>query len=95
MPLPHIKTFCCAKCKATGAACLNPAAYGMPVCRYHGARSSTSIRRGAEHGRYKTGEFTQASKADYRKGALRLMELERMAFDIGLIRTRKAGRKPK
>lgn len=95
MPLPNIKTFCCAKCKATGVRCLNPAAYGMPVCRYHGAKEPDSIRRGVEHGRYTSGEFTKASKEASRQASVRLMDLENMGFCLGLMtgeRTR--GRKP-
>ena len=42
MPLPCIRTNaakqCHARTKATGKQCLNPAAYAMAVCRFHGAR---------------------------------------------------------
>ena len=95
MPLPNVKRFCHATCKATGKMCLNPAAFGMPVCRYHGAKKPQSIRHGAAHGRYKTGEFTQVSKLAYRQGADRILEIEEVAFNAGLLRTRMAGRKPK
>ena len=95
MPLPNIKKFCCAKCKATGIRCLNPAAYGMPVCRYHGAKKPDSIRCGAAHGRYKSGEFTKASKEAARQASVRLMDLENIGFKLGMMtgeRTR--GRRP-
>jgi hypothetical protein len=95
MPLPRIKKFCCATCKATGVACLNPAAYGQAVCRYHGARPPSSIQRGADHGRYKTGYYTQASKATHRATAARLMDLEEIGFRLGfMVGNRTPGRKP-
>ena len=95
MPLPHIKAFCCAKCKATGNPCRNPAAFGMRVCRYHGAKRPASVLYGAAHGRYKSGVFTKASKKASRQASIRLMDLENMGFSLGMMtgeRTR--GRKP-
>ena len=95
MPLPRIKKFCCATCKATGVACLNPAAFGQAVCRYHGARPTKSIQRGTDHGRYKDGYYTQDAKATHRATAARLMGLEEIGFRLGFMtgeRTR--GRKP-
>ncbi len=95
MPLPNVKHFCHATCKATGKACLNPAAFGMPVCRYHGAKRPESVRRGAEHGRYKYGAFTQLAKEEYRQGAMRLMDLENIGFQLGMLSGRRTvGRKP-
>ena len=61
MPLPRIKTFCTATCKATGVACLNPAAFGMPVCRYHGARKPESVARGKAHGQFIHGRAQSGS----------------------------------
>lgn len=95
MPLPHIKTFCCAKCKATGNTCLNPAAFGMRVCRYHGAKKPDAVRRGAAHGRYKSGAFTQTAKDGYRQASVRLMELQNLGFGLGMmLGKRTPGRKP-
>lgn len=94
MPLPNLKTRCTALCRARGDQCWNPAAYGCKTCRYHGAKRPEATRHGDEHGRYKDGEYTQAAKAAYRRSSVRINELEQMAFDAGLIRTRKAGRKP-
>ena len=95
MPLPNVKRFRHATCKATGNNCRNPAAYGMSVCRYHGAKRPKSIRHGAAHGRYKSGEFTKASKKASKQASVRLMDLENMGFQLGMMtgeRTR--GRKP-
>lgn len=95
MPLPHIKKFCCAKCKATGDACQNPAAFGMRVCRYHGAKKPEAVRCGSAHGRYKTGVFTQSTKVAYRQSAVRLAELEVVAFQLGMMTGKRTpGRKP-
>jgi len=95
MPLPRIKKFCCATCKATGVACLNPAAFGQAVCRYHGARRPSSIERGAAHPRFKTGQYTQATKASYKAAVKVLMNLEDIGFRLGLmVGTRTPGRKP-
>ena len=95
MPLPRIKKFCTAKCKATGVTCLNPAAWHQAVCRYHGARPPKSIQRGADHGRYKTGYYTQDAKAEQRAGSTRLMDLEEIGFRLGIMAgKRTTGRKP-
>lgn len=96
MPLRRIKNFCTATCKARQEPCKNPAAFGMPVCRVHGARKPESVARGAEHGRYKTGEFSQTSKAAYRAALIRLAELEAAGFRTGLLTgQRTCGRTPK
>ena len=74
---------------------MNPAAFGQAVCRYHGARPPKSIQRGADHGRYKTGYYTQDAKAEHRAASARLMDLEEIGFRLGFMtgeRTR--GRKP-
>ncbi len=53
MPLPNIlsgKTLRCkAKSRRSKKRCKNPAAYGMSVCRYHGARKPETIKKGANH----------------------------------------------
>lgn len=95
MPLPGIKRFCSATCRATGEPCKNPAAFNFPVCRYHGAHPPETVARGAEHGRYKTGNYTQATKEEYRAASVRLLDLEAAAMRMGLIRGKKTpGRKP-
>lgn len=95
MPLRRIKKFCSATCKATGVACLNPAAWGQPVCRYHGARPPATIQRGAAHPRFKTGQYTQDAKAAYKAAAVKLMDLENMGFRLGMMSgQRTPGRKP-
>lgn len=66
----------------------------MPVCRFHGAHKPETVQRGADHGRFKHGQFTQATKAAYREAAVRLAELESKGFSAGLLTGRRtAGRK--
>lgn len=87
---------CHAKAKSTGVQCQNPAAYGSPVCRNHGARRPESIKYGAEHPSYKHGNRTKAAEQQASQDAARLRTLEAMAHDAGLIRgPRMSGRKPK
>jgi hypothetical protein len=102
MPLPNIlsgKTKRCkAKCKARlGEQCRNPAAYGRPVCRYHGARKSETITRGANHPQHRHGQETLEAKAERSQRLAELRELEALSFALGLAvgpkwRGRKAGR---
>lgn len=100
MPLPNIisgKTRrCTAKCKARGDRCRNPAAYGMAVCRYHGAKKPEAIKRGASHPHYKHGHETRKAKAERSRKLTELRELEAVSFALGLASgVRWRGRKPK
>jgi hypothetical protein len=97
MPLPNLNKRCTALCKARADQCRNPAAYGMPVCRFHGAHRPDTVKRGVSHGRYQTGEFSQAAIAEGRAAAVRLRDLEDMAFNMGLMagQKRTPGRKPR
>lgn len=65
MPLPGIDETkrCTATCKARNDQCRNPAAYGMRVCRYHGAKKPETIRKGANHPQYRHGFETLEAKA--------------------------------
>jgi hypothetical protein len=98
VPLPNITsgkaTRCSAKCKATGTQCKNPAAYGMAVCRYHGARKPETVRRGATHPQYRHGGETLLAKADRSSKLAELRHLEALSFALGLaIGPRWRGRK--
>lgn len=100
MPLPNVtagKTSrCTAKCKARGSRCRNPAAYGMKVCRYHGARRPETIKRGANHPQYKHGHETKAAKALRSQKLAELRDLETLSFSLGLATgPRWRGRKPR
>jgi len=101
MPLPNIlsgKTKRCkAKCKARGDQCLNPAAYGMMVCRYHGARKPETIIRGASHPQYRHGRETLEAKARRHEMAVFFHETENLMAKQGMLApgsTRTRGRKP-
>lgn len=100
MPLPNV-TFgktprCTAKCKARGARCRNPAAYGMKVCRYHGARKPETITQGATHPQYKHGGETKSAKALRSQKLAELRDLEALSFLLGLATgPRWRGRKPR
>ena len=98
MPLPNITSGktqqCHAKAKGTGLQCRNPAAYSMPVCKFHGARSS--IRRGSDHPQWKHGQETLEAKAERSAmlGELRAIEAK-MVVTLMLVGPRWRGRKPK
>jgi hypothetical protein len=100
MPLPNVVNStalrCRAKCKATGMRCLNPAAFGMPVCRCHGARRPETIKRGKSHPNYIHGDQTLVSKAERSATLVTLRELEALSFEMGLAKGyRWRGRKPR
>lgn len=87
---------CTAKCKARGDQCWNPAAFGMSVCRYHGARQACTIGRGANHPQYRHGEETLEAKAERSRRLAELRDLEALSFALGLARgSRWRGRRPK
>lgn len=88
---------CNAMCKARGAQCMQPAAFGIPVCRYHGARKPETVRRGASHPQYRHGGETLEAKAERSKKLAELRELEALSFALGLVPERTPrwrGRKP-
>lgn len=101
MPLPNVTSGktqrCKAKCKGRlGEQCLNPAAYGMAVCRYHGARKPETVMRGASHPRYRHGQETLQAKANRSQRLGELRELEALSFVLGMAKGPKwRGRKPK
>jgi hypothetical protein len=99
MPLPNIisgKTRrCTARCKARGAQCFNPAAFGTAVCRYHGARRPETVKRGSNHPQYRHGRETLEAKAQRSRRLAELRDLEALSFALGLASgPRWRGRKP-
>ena len=97
MPLPSVRLYGAEQCKARAKhskqRCLNPAAYGMPVCRFHGAHKK--ILKGKDHPNYRHGNETHAARERNHEMSLQLAELEEIGFAIGILdghRTR--GRKP-
>lgn len=62
----------------------------------HGAKPSSAVKRGADHGRYRTGQHTQAAKAAYRAEVKKLMQIEGIGFKAGwMTGERTRGRKQK
>lgn len=88
MSLPHMKPNrqCTAKAKSTQQRCCNPAKGNSNVCRLHGWVNPERKARGQKNGNYKTGKHTQEAKAEYREGMAKLQELERIGFEIGLLK---------
>lgn len=89
MPLPSVKLYgatqCAAQAKRSRSRCQNPAAYGMPVCRYHGARKAETIRYGHEHPNYKSGHYTITAKREYHAAVTRLQFLRKVCIAHDLI----------
>ncbi len=80
MPLPSLREYgakrCRAKSKRSGNQCQNPAAYGMPVCRMHGARCPHAILKGKEHPNYRHGNETSVARAARSAKMVELRTLE-------------------
>lgn len=99
MPLPNVASGraarCKAKCKARGDRCRNPAAFGCPTCRYHGAQRPKAVRRGDRHWNYQHGGEMLETKVERRKMLRELRELEALSFALGMATgPRWRGRKP-
>lgn len=93
---------CVARSKRSGARCKNPAvaaaSWGRSwnVCRMHGAKQSSAIKRGADHPQYKHGFETRDAKAERSKRLAELRDLESLAYACQLVVGPKwRGRKPK
>lgn len=88
MPLPSVAKYgalqCKAKSKHSGVQCKNPAvtSWGMTVCKFHGARRPSSIKRGADHPGYRHGKETLPAKAE--RSAL-LTELRKLEVEMALV----------
>ena len=76
---------------------MNPAAYGMRVCRHHGARKPETVRRGASHPQYRHGGETLEAKAERQQMSVFFHDAEDLMFALGMTApgsTRTRGRKP-
>ena len=98
MPLPsvliHGAKQCHAKSKRSGVQCLNPAALGMPVCRFHGARRPETILRGEAHRQYRHGEDTLLMRQAHKESMARIRAVVDFALGHGILKRRIAGRRP-
>jgi hypothetical protein len=100
MPLPNIisgKTQrCTAKCKARGAQCMNPAAFGTAVCRYHGGHKR--VRRGEQHWNFRGAGQTAPERQQRHDMSVFFHETESLMIALDLVApgsTRTKGRKPR
>ena len=100
MPLPSVAAYpalrCRAKSKGSGKRCMNPSAYGQPVCRMHGARKPETIKRGDVHPLFIHGQETLEAKSERSAKLAELREIEAFMFETGMATgARWKGRKPK
>lgn len=100
MPMPNITKHhakqCSAHAKSSGCRCQNLAAFGMNVCRMHGARKATTVKRGIDHPNYQHGRETRQGRVDRASAMKRLRLLEEMGHALGFISgSRIPGRKNK
>lgn len=97
-PLPNVASGrtpqCRARSKRSLRRCLNPAAYGMPVCRYHGARRPESVKRGPAHPAFVLGRETRDARRDRVEAMTRIRFLTDLGVAVGFLRTRISGRRP-
>ena len=99
MPLPSVAAYsarqCKAKSKRSGERCMNPAAYGQPTCRMHGARRQKTIKRGTDHPLFIHGQETLEAKSERSARLAELREIEAFMFETGMATgARWRGRKP-
>lgn len=99
MPLPSVSLYgarqCVATCRRSGEQCRNPAAFGGPTCRYHGARRPESIPRGARHWNFKDGFETLEARQLRSSKLAELRYLESCLSRLKLLEgPRWRGRKP-
>lgn len=89
MPLPNIANGttrqCIADNRKTGDRCLNPAAFGMATCRYHGARKRSTVRHGIKHPQYRHGMETLDAKFQRRQTLEEIAHYELILYLSGLL----------
>ena len=99
MPLPNVASGRTPQCKARSKRslrrCQNPCAFGMPVCRFHGARRADTVKRGSDHPQYLHGRETQQRRQARREASIRLRNLEDLMRLFRFTTARRTpGRKP-
>ena len=99
-PLPSVRLHGANQCKARSKRslerCKNPAAYGMPVCRFHGARRFVTVLRGSAHPQFRHGKETLEMKRERGFRLAELRDLETAMYELGMTTApRTRGRKPK
>lgn len=95
MPLPSVRIHgakqCLVKSKRTGLPCNNPAAFGTKACRIHGAHRARTGLSGTNHPNYQHGNCTNKARSEYRAARIRLLELESLMVERGLIVSKPKG----
>lgn len=98
MPLPNVASGqtpqCRARSKRSLSRCKNPAAYGMPVCRFHGARRPDAVLRGSRHPQYRHGQETLDAKHGRVEAMTRIRVLTDLGVLGGFLKRRIPGRRP-
>jgi len=98
MPLPNVTSGRTAQCRARSKRslrrCLNPAAFGMPVCRFHGARRPETIKRGADHPQFVHGRETVEARRRRAEAMSRLRFVSDLGVVGGFIQRRIRGLRP-
>ena len=98
MPLPNVVSGHTAQCRARSKRslrrCLNPAAFGTAVCRFHGARRPETIKRGPDHPQYRHGRETLEARRRRVEAMSRLRFLSDLGVVGGFIQHRIPGRRP-
>ena len=74
--------------------CKSPAAYGMPVCRFHGARRPDAVLRGPSHPLYRHGQETLDAKRSRVEAMSRIRVLTDLGVLGGFLQRRIPGRRP-
>jgi hypothetical protein len=98
MPLPNVASGrtpqCRARSKRSLERCKNPAAYGMPVCRFHGARRPDAVLRGLRHPQYRHGRETLEARRGRMEAMSRIRDLVELGIRGGFLKRRVPGRRP-
>ena len=90
MPLPNVTNGTAKRCRARTkgrnlAPCLNLAAYGVPVCKVHGATKPKNRITGENHHRFKHGNDTKEVVVKRKKQLSTLRKIEDVLFLLGAI----------
>ena len=83
-----------ARSKRSVERCKNPAAYGMPVCRFHGARRPDAVLRGPSHPQYRHGRETLETRRSRVEAMTRIRLLADLGVLGGFLKRRVPGRRP-
>ena len=69
----------------------SPAAYGIPVCRFHGARRPETVSQGPSHPQYRHGRETLEARRNRVEAMTRIRVLTDLGVLCGFLRRRTPG----